>query len=102
MIGKIIAFLMKKNVQKIVLGAIVVAAGLIMLKKYMDGKKAAKSAKVEETVEETVEHMTVMPPMIEQPVVEVVDAEVSIEQDPVKDLGQAPMAMPDDSQYGLV
>ena len=41
MIGKIIAFFMKKNVQKIIFGAIIVAAGLILLKKYLDSKKSA-------------------------------------------------------------
>ena len=97
MIGKIIAFFMKKNVKKIVLGAIVVVAGLIMLKKYMDSKKSV-SVVDQGVVEEVVAPVAVMAP----PAVAVVDPEVAIEQDPVKDMGQSPMAMPDDSQYGLV
>lgn len=96
MIGNIIAFFMKKNVQKIVLGAIVVVAALIMLKKYMDGKK---SVAVEGVV---VEEVVVAPTVMAPPMPQVVDAEVSIEQDPVKDLGAAPMEMPGDEQYARV
>ena len=96
MIAKVIAFFMKKDVQKIVLGAIVVVAGLIMLKKYMDSKKSV-SVVVDQGI--VVEAPMIMAP---PPMAQVVDADVPIEQDPVKDLGQSPMPMPDDSQYGLV
>ena len=103
MIGKIISFFMEKNVQKIVLGAIVVVAGLIMLKKYMDSKKTSNV----EIVEEKEVKQPIMQ-QITQPRAEPVDlpapttAEITIEQDPIKDLGQSPMPMPDDSQYSLL
>ena len=99
MIAKVIAFFMKKNVQKFVMGAIVVVAGLIMLKKYMDSKKSVTVVEQGVVVEEQV---VVAPTVMTPPVAQVVDADVPIEQDPVKDLGQSPMPMPDDSQYGLV
>lgn len=92
MFGKLITFFMKKNIQKIILGTIVVVAGLIMLKKYTDGKKKV----VKESKEVNGQYVKL--PKLEQPVA-VVDADVQIEQDPIKDLGQAPMEMPDDSQY---
>ena len=97
MINAIIKFFMKKNVQKIVIGAIVVAAGLIMLKKYMDAKKQNKT-------EEPKEEKKQIAPISAEPAlpVPIVKAEVSIENDPVKDLGQSPMPMPDDTQYALV
>lgn len=99
MIAKIVAFFMKKNVQKIVLGAIVVAACLIMLKKYMDSKKTVSVSVEEGVVEEAV---VVAPTVMAPPMPRVVDARVSIEQDPVKDLGAAPMEMPGDEQYARV